>query len=61
MLEEKGGFVDRVKKHLLSTVCITQDLLRYNFLLDKILPTKQSIMFIGRTATGKSLIMKNYL
>ena len=61
MLEERNGVFDRLKKNMLSTVCITQDLLRYNFLLDSLLPTKHSVMLIGRTSTGKSTILRNYL
>lgn len=34
MLDEKGGLSGSTKKYILSTTCITQDLLRYNFLLD---------------------------
>ena len=43
-LEEKSGFAERIRKHLLTTVCWTQDLLRYRHILDKVCPTNQSLL-----------------
>lgn len=60
-LEEKTGFAERIRKHLLTTVCWTQDLLRYRHILDKVCPTNQSLLLFGRTATGKSTLIRNYL
>ena len=60
-LEEKGGFTERIQRSILTSVCWTQDLLRYNHILDKACPTNQSVLFFGRTATGKSTLLRNYL
>ena len=38
LVEEKSGFAERIRKHLLTTVCWTQDLLRYKHILDKACP-----------------------
>ena len=57
--EEKN--LDRPRKQLLACYVPTLDMLRVEFLTDRILETKKPILYLGTTAQGKSTFMRNYV
>ena len=46
---------------MLSCNVATQDLLRLNFLIDRMIESKKPLMLFGPTAQGKSITMRNYV
>lgn len=58
-IEEKAA--ERQKKNLLSITIPTQEYVRMDDLLDRILEIKKPCLIFGPTAQGKSVLMRNYV
>ena len=58
-IEEK--LVERPKKSLLAVAIPTQDYLRVDYLMDRLLEIKKPVLLIGPTAQGKSTLIRNYI